>query len=364
MLTYLENFTKENYSGIDPIMLRKQLLKVARQDAVDYILSHTKLIPSKTKFIETSSIFNVENIAEDKLEYFVNFKRLNDIRYLNKFFEAVNQKLIFNGIFVGCCEVASERRTRILAKYPAPLNYFYYGFDFVLKRVLPKTKITKKIYFILTQGNNRVLTLPEVLGRLVSCGFSIVEFREINNMLYFTVKKMSEPAFDMKPSYGPLFKMRRVGEKGKIIYVYKMRTMHPYAEYLQEYIFMKNNIEAGGKFKDDFRITSWGRVFRKLWIDELPMLINWIRRDLKLVGVRPLSAHYLSLYNLELKERRMKYKPGLIPPFYADMPKTLKEIMDSETRYLDAFEKHPYRTDFIYFWKAFYNIVIKRVRSN
>lgn len=71
-------------------------------------------------------------------------------------------------------------------------------------------------------------------------------------------------------------------------------TMHPYSEYLQRYVFEKNSLQEGGKIKDDFRVTYWGRIMRKLWIDELPMFINFFKGDLKLVGVRPLSTHYLT----------------------------------------------------------------------
>lgn len=363
MLTYIESL--ESPSRINDLSVaRNLLLKIASKEAVDYIFSQIPPLAEKIKFFETSSIFNVENISEDELECFTNLKRLNDIRFLNKFFEAVNQKLAFNGVFIGCCEITSERKKRILKKYPLPVSYPYYALDFVLKRVMPKTRISKKLYFMLTQGNNRVISLPEILGRLISCGFTILEFREINNMLYFVAKKINTPSYDMEPSYGPLFKMRRVGQNGKTIFVYKFRTMHPYAEYLQEYVFKKNSLADGGKFKDDFRITSWGKVFRKLWIDELPMLINWAKRDLKMVGVRPLSSHYFNLYSEEIKEKRLKYKPGLIPPFYVDMPKTLNEIMNSELKYLEAYEKNPYKTDFIYFWKAVYNILIRRARSN
>ena len=84
---------------------------------------------------------------------------------------------------------------------------------------------------------------------------------------------------------------------------------------------------------------------------------------MKLIGVRPLSKHYLSLYDDDLKELRVKVKPGLVPPFYADMPKTLEEIQDSERRYLYAYLKSPIGTDIKYFFKTFYNIVIKRARS-
>jgi len=93
------------------------------------------------------------------------------------------------------------------------------------------------------------------------------------------------------------------------------------------------------------------------------MFINFFKGNMKLVGVRPLSRHYFELYSKDLQERRIKYKPGLIPPFYADMPSDLTAIQKSETRYLDQFDKHPFLTDFKYFWKSIWNILFKHARS-
>ena len=42
--------------------------------------------------------------------------------------------------------------------------------------------------------------------------------------------------FDNNPTYGPFIKLNRVGKNGKIIKVYKLRTMHPYSEYLQKFV--------------------------------------------------------------------------------------------------------------------------------
>jgi hypothetical protein len=83
----------------------------------------------------------------------------------------------------------------------------------------------------------------------------------------------------------------------------------------------------------------------------------------KLVGVRPLSKHYFNLYTPELQQKRIRYKPGLVPPFYADLPGSLEEIMASELQYLEQYEKNPLRTDSRYFFKAAYNILIKGAKS-
>jgi lipopolysaccharide/colanic/teichoic acid biosynthesis glycosyltransferase len=203
----------------------------------------------------------------------------------------------------------------------------------------------------------------EILGRLYYSGFELVEERNIEGMCYLAMKKIGEPYQNANPSYGPLIRLRRQGKDGKTIGVYKFRTMYPYSEYLQEYIYKKNNLKSGGKINDDFRVSPMGKFLRRLWLDEFPMILNLLKGQLKIVGVRPLSAQYFSLYSDELKQKRLEVKPGLIPPFYADMPKTLDEIQESELRYLKQYKEAPLKTDWNYFWKAIGNIVLNRARS-
>lgn len=313
---------------------------------------------------------NSSNTADEVLQLedntytsIIHFRRINTFPYINKFFEAVNSKLPIGGIFVTKVETNDLRKIRLMEKYPPVVNKLYYTSDFFLKRVFPKLPVTQQLYYYFTKGRNRVLSKTEVLGRLYSCGFKILEERYISNRLYIVAEKFREPAFDDNPSYGIVYPMRRVGKGGKIINVYKFRTMYAYSEYLQEYIYEKNSLDTGGKFKDDFRVSRVGKLLRRYWIDELPMIVNVLKGDLKIVGVRPLSRHYLSLYTPELQNLRKKFKPGLIPPYYVDLPETMEEIMDSEMRYLKAYEKHPFLTDVKYFFLVGYTILFKKARS-
>jgi lipopolysaccharide/colanic/teichoic acid biosynthesis glycosyltransferase len=85
---------------------------------------------------------------------------------------------------------------------------------------------------------------------------------------------------------------------------------------------------------------------------------------MKIVGVRPLSNHYFSLYSEELQAKRVLLKPGLLPPFYADMPKTMEDIQNSEMHYLtECEEKGVMRTDIKYFFLIIKNILFKKARS-
>ena len=69
-------------------------------------------------------------------------------------------------------------------------------------------------------------------------------------------------------------------------------------------------------------------------------------------------------HGIKVREKRIQYKPGMLPPFYADMPKTLQEIQESEMRYLEAYDTHPFRTNWKYFWKIVGNVVFRRKRSH
>tara|TARA_X000000368_G_scaffold417439_1_gene413851 strand:+ start:21175 stop:22317 length:1143 start_codon:yes stop_codon:yes gene_type:complete len=312
----------------------------------------------------TSDKINLDKLAFGKFSSILNLKKVNDIRFINKFFETVNTILPSSGLFIGRVVTYPNKRSAILKKYPPILNKIIYFFDYIFLRVFPKLPILKNLYFYLTKGKGRVMSRAETYGRLYSCGFEIIDQKNINHSLFFVAKKIKDPFYDKNPTYAPLISLNRIGKNGKIFKVYKLRTMHPFSEYLQEYIYNKNELQEGGKIKNDFRISPEGRVFRKFWIDEIPMIINLFKGEMKLIGVRPLSEHYFSLYTKELQTLRTKTKPGLIPPFYADMPKTLEEIMASEIKYLKAYEKRPFHTDFVYFFTSIYNILIKRNRSS
>jgi hypothetical protein len=343
--------------------LREAIIEECGERAQEYIEKHAELDSVKTLITATLTRFNILRQPDNFYNTIINIRRINDIKEVNMFFESVNLKLPQHGTFICCAETSSMRSRRILRKYPAGLNWIAYTGDYIIKRVFPKFKLTSRLYFFLTRGQNRVFTHPEILGRLYACGFEVNEESEVNGLYFFVCRRIKEPAFDPNPTYGPFISLRRVGKGGKMIKVYKLRTMYPYAEYLQDYVHKQNNLQSGGKFKNDFRIAGTRAFLRRLWLDELPMLINVFRGDMKIVGVRPLSQQYYSLYSKELQEKRIKYRPGLVPPYYADLPKTLEEIQASELRYLEAYEKHPLRTQWRYFWKAFHNIVFKKARS-
>ena len=350
----------ESVEGIERAIVHQTSAEV-----LDFLHEKIDLGSSSTLVLATSTLFNVTSLRAYRYDRIVNLIRLNDIRGINKLFCAANDKLPDNGRFVCCFEAKSTHKNRILQKWPPIVNWLLYVGDFIFKRIIPKLFITNRLYYDLTQGKNRVISNTEVLGRLYYCGFEVIEEQLIGDITFVLAQRKQQPEKQIKKRYGPLIKLRRIGKNKKQFNVFKMRTMHPYAEYLQAYMFEKNSLQEGGKISNDIRVTTLGKFMRKCWLDEVPMFINWFRGDMKLVGVRPLSNQYFNLYTKELQDKRTKFRPGLLPPFYADMPKTLDEIQASEMRYLVACEKHGcFLTDVVYAWKIFVNIVFKKARSN
>lgn len=94
------------------------------------------------------------------------------------------------------------------------------------------------------------------------------------------------------------FCQRRPGINGKPFILYKFRTMINVRKDL-------NNCSY-----DIERLTPFGRIIRRLSLDELPEFINVLIGDMSLVGPRPLLMQYLELYNYE-QARRHEVKPGI-----------------------------------------------------
>lgn len=357
-----------NGNVCDKEILKEQLKKVYLKDyeflanRLENRVDLSTICLERVKVLRSRDEYNV-NILEDKgIDLFINLHSINDFRRINNYFITVHKKLVYGGIFILNFEPLEKRYKRFLKKYPFVIARVFYFLDFIFYRVLPKLPIFQKIYFYVTDGKNRAISFSEVLGRLRYCGFEILDVFLKDNLVYVMAIKKGVPS-QIVPSYGLFFKMQRIGKNGNFINVYKLRTMYPFSEFIQDLAYKINNLDIGGKIKNDFRITTWGRILRFFWIDELPMLINFFKGELKLVGVRPLSKHYFELYPEDLKNLRLKTKPGLIPPFYFDLPKTLDEIFESERRYLKSYFKNPIKTDVKYFFKAAYNILIKGARS-
>ena len=111
------------------------------------------------------------------------------------------------------------------------------------------------------------------------------------------------------------FRQDRLGKNGKIFKVYKYRTMLENSDNLLQEYLAKNPDEVEyfkrfHKYKNDPRVTKIGKFLRETSLDELPQVINILKREMSFVGPRPYIVEEKSL----LKDNAdfiLKVKPGL-----------------------------------------------------
>jgi len=107
-------------------------------------------------------------------------------------------------------------------------------------------------------------------------------------------------------SPGPVFyRGTRIGKGGNLFTLYKFRTMVADAP----------RQGPGITQQADPRITSVGRLLRRLKIDEMPQLINVLKGDMSIVGPRPEDPRYVAHYTPE-QRRVLTVRPGMASPAF------------------------------------------------
>jgi len=103
---------------------------------------------------------------------------------------------------------------------------------------------------------------------------------------------------------GPLFyTQERVGKKGRLFKIYKLRSMVVNAE--------KDGAVWAGK--NDTRITAFGKFLRKTRLDEFPQFINILKGEMSVIGPRPERPVFVDQLAKEIPfyPTRHIIKPGL-----------------------------------------------------
>ena len=143
-----------------------------------------------------------------------------------------------------------------------------------------------------------------------------------------------------------LFKQNRIGYNGKIFVIYKFRTMR--------------NIVL----KDEFlRLTFFGKFLRKTSLDELPQFLNVLKKEMSIVGPRPLPVDIEKKISRSLKIKRRKILPGitgLSQVNYTGKKRKLRDKIDLDLKLIDNYGLYNY---LIILFKTPFVIIIRFLRN-
>ncbi len=146
------------------------------------------------------------------------------------------------------------------------------------------------------------LFVKRIFDILVS-GISLILISPLSLVLTLVIKKTSRgPAF---------FRQMRTGLNGRTFTLYKFRTMVDDAEQQLGSLMAQNEMQGPAfKMENDPRLTSLGKILRKLSLDELPQLWNVFKGEMSLVGPRPPIPYEVGHYD-SWQRRRLRMRPGI-----------------------------------------------------
>ncbi len=183
-------------------------------------------------------------------------------------------------------------------------------------------KSKKVVEDLLVNNTDRVIN--NVLGVNVVNESEVLELENsitISKKFYFGIKRMVDIFFALigiifllpitlivklmylitRDTHSIFYTQKRVGRNGKLIYIYKFRSMVPNADEELKKLLKKKKYrkewEANQKLENDPRITKIGKILRKTSLDEMPQFINVLKGDMSFIGPRPLIVGELDSHN-------------------------------------------------------------------
>lgn len=143
-----------------------------------------------------------------------------------------------------------------------------------------------------------------------------------------------------------IFKQLRIGYRGKKFTILKFRTM-------KNVIFKNENL----------RLTFLGKILRKTSLDELPQLINVLKKDMSIVGPRPLPEIIEKKIKKNYRLKRRRILPGITGMSqinYTGKKRKLIEKIKLDILMIENYNLHNY---FIILFKTPF-VLIKRFFKN
>lgn len=103
----------------------------------------------------------------------------------------------------------------------------------------------------------------------------------------------------VSPESSPIFKQERVGYKGKLFTLFKLRSM------------TNETDENGNLLPDELRLKGWGKIVRKTNMDELFQIWNILKGEMSFIGPRPILAKEMLVMTESEQAERQSMRPGI-----------------------------------------------------
>ena len=156
---------------------------------------------------------------------------------------------------------------------------------------------------ILYNESNSYLIFKKIMNFIISF-IALVTLSPILLIISLIIKIDSE---------GPvIYKHYRLGKNGKVIGVYKFRTMVKNADevFINFTKEQKEEYEKFFKLENDPRITRVGDFLRKTSLDKLPQILNILKGEMSIIGPRPVVLDEIKKFG-NLKDNYLNVLPGL-----------------------------------------------------
>lgn len=184
-----------------------------------------------------------------------------------------------------------------LLKKGYPIKAYTHVYESLTGKIpIEKVKNDFYCYFPFSRSNQNKLYLS--FSRFIDIIISLLGLSVLIFLIPFVL------FFNLIANPGPLlYKQERVGKNGKIFKIIKLRSMVTDAE------------AKGAQWatKDDIRITKFGKILRRLRIDEIPQFYNVLKGDMSFIGPRPERPYFVEELSNKIPfyEIRHVVKPGL-----------------------------------------------------
>jgi exopolysaccharide biosynthesis polyprenyl glycosylphosphotransferase len=322
MISYLVKNTYFSRLTFIYFVLFTILLQVVGKIIISYIqinryrsgkdLSNVLLIgrPSENSLLSLQRLLdkkdfgiNVIGYIADGVEEIEGYKRLGNGKEAQSIIDKYNVKAIFITSTVNeLNEIVNYCLNKYIKVYAINDGFNFFNFPSEIEIVddIALTKV-KDIYISGAEGK---------VKRIVDIVLSLLGVIILSPLILIIsiLIKLDSP--------GPIiFKHKRLGLNGKIIEVYKFRSMVVNAQEVLQELFakdpnLKKEFEESFKLKNDPRITRVGAFLRKTSLDEIPQLFNVLKGDLSLVGPRPIVINEIEKYG-EYGKYLLRVPPGV-----------------------------------------------------